>query len=100
MEYFISYMHVREHPPVLLILGFFSVVLFMYLPLTSLAYFVYGKNVQPNILQMSTGVINQVVEVLITIHLLMALLIVINPVCQELESLVRVPKRKDTNCFH
>jgi hypothetical protein len=69
----------------------------MYLPLTTTAYFVYGKKVEPNILQMSTGVINQVVEVMITIHLLLALLIVINPVCQELESLARVPKRKGDN---
>lgn len=75
----------------------------MYLPVSSIAYFIYGKNVQSNILLTKSrdvdnkevsDVINQVVEVLITIHLILGLLIVINPFCQELESYARVPRRK------
>lgn len=59
----------------------------MYLPISSVAYFIYGKNVQSNILLTKSrdvdnkevsDVINQVVEVLITIHLILGLLIVIN----------------------
>lgn len=81
----------------------YAVVMVMYLPISSVAYFIYGKNVQSNILLTKSrdvdnkevsDVINQVVEVLITIHLILGLLIVINPFCQELESYARVPRRK------
>lgn len=79
----------------------YLVVMVMYLPISSVAYFIYGKNVQSNILLTKSrdvdnkevsDVINQVVEVLITIHLILGLLIVINPFCQELESYARVPR--------
>jgi hypothetical protein len=70
----------------------------MYLPITTVSYFIYGKNVKANILLMPNGgVINQIVEVMITVHLILGLLIVINPFCQELESYARVPKRKGLN---
>lgn len=79
----------------------YLVVMVMYLPISSIAYFIYGKNVESNILLTKSrdvdnkevsDVINQVVEVLITIHLILGLLIVINPFCQELESYARVPR--------
>ncbi|XP_061176317.1 LOW QUALITY PROTEIN: uncharacterized protein LOC133185231 [Saccostrea echinata] len=65
----------------------------MYLPMPAIAYFVYGKNVRANILLMPNGgTLNQVVEVLITIHLLLGLLICINPFCQDVGSYARIPK--------
>ncbi|XP_062577099.1 uncharacterized protein LOC134238969 [Saccostrea cucullata] len=71
----------------------YIIVMLMYLPISTIAYFVYGKNVSSNILLMPNGGrLNQVVEVMITLHLLLGLLIVINPFCQELESYARVPK--------
>lgn len=73
----------------------FSVVLAMYLPISTVAYVIYGKNVAANILLMKGGgVVNQMVEVLITLHLVLGFLIVINVFCQEMESYARVPRRK------
>ncbi|XP_048769154.1 uncharacterized protein LOC125675475 isoform X2 [Ostrea edulis] len=71
----------------------YIVVMLMYLPITTVSYFIYGKNVKDNILLMPNGgVINQIVEVMITVHLILGFLIVINPFCQELEHYARVPK--------
>nr|XP_022293046.1 amino acid transporter AVT1J-like isoform X1 [Crassostrea virginica] len=71
----------------------YLVVLAMYLPISTVAYVIYGKNVAANILLMKGGgVVNQMVEVLITLHLVLGFLIVINVFCQEMESYARVPR--------
>ncbi|KAL4237138.1 hypothetical protein ACF0H5_005518 [Mactra antiquata] len=74
-----------------LILGYF-IVLLMYTPSSAAAYFVYGSEVQPNILQtLPTGPASTIVSLLMTSHLLFGGVIVINPLLQELEHTFNVP---------
>ena len=69
--------------------------MFMYLPVATAGYIVYGKTIKDNVLQtVSQGGLVYTVEILITLHLILSFIIVLNPFCQELESYVKVPKRK------
>ncbi|XP_059143840.1 uncharacterized protein LOC131931155 isoform X2 [Physella acuta] len=71
----------------------YMIVLAMYLPVAVTGYMVYGINTNDNILQsVSPGPMQYTVEVLITLHIFCSFIIVINPVCQELEDLLRIPK--------
>lgn len=70
------------------------VVLLMYLPVAISGYIIYGAQASDNILEsMSPGPMLYIVEVLITLHLFCSFIIVINPVCQETEELLRIPIR-------
>lgn len=72
-----------------------AVVLLMYLPVAICGYKVYGINAKDNILEsVSPGPMLYTVQVLITLHLFCGFIIVVNPVCQDLEELLRIPKRK------
>lgn len=71
----------------------------MYFPVSAVGYLFLGDKLTDNIL---TGLgksggknwMYYVVQALIVTHLIPALVIVINPLCQELEMLLRVPLRK------
>ncbi|XP_071113717.1 uncharacterized protein [Haliotis cracherodii] len=70
----------------------YMIVLAMYLPVSTVGYFVYGKKLDPNVLQtVSSGPMLYVVEIVITIHLLCAFIIVLNPFSQELEEIFKIP---------
>lgn len=67
----------------------------MYFPVASVGYFVYGTNIKDNILEtVSAGPMLTIVQVLITGHLVCSFIIVINPVCQEIEELLGIERRK------
>ncbi len=69
-----------------------SVLLALYMPLSMSGYFVYGDNVNANILQtLSEGWMRTTVEILITLHLIMAFVIALNPFTQEFEEFFNVP---------
>ncbi|XP_076458232.1 uncharacterized protein LOC143291966 [Babylonia areolata] len=69
----------------------FFCLLCIFLPVAAVGYFVYGSRVKANILQTVTpGPALQVVECLITAHLVCSFVIVINPVCQELEEIIGI----------
>ncbi|XP_033741068.1 amino acid transporter AVT1A-like [Pecten maximus] len=71
----------------------FIIVTVMYLPVTCAGYFVYGQSLEANILNnLPSGVLSYVVLVLVTIHLLLAIIIVLSPVIQEVEMLLHIPK--------
>lgn len=71
----------------------FLVILALYLPITLGGYFVYGEDVTPNVaMTMTKTPLVFVANVLMAIHLLLAFLIVINPVCQELEENYQLPR--------
>ncbi|XP_035825951.1 amino acid transporter AVT1J [Aplysia californica] len=71
----------------------YLIVLGMYLPVAIAGYVVYGSNAKSNILNtVSAGPMLYIVQVLITLHLFCGFIIVINPVCQELEELLKIPK--------
>ena len=72
----------------------------MYLPSTTAAYFVYGEQVKANILNtLPGGATSTIVSVLMTAHLLFGIVIVINPVTQELEHALRVPESENFCIF-
>lgn len=67
----------------------------LYLPVAVGGYFVYGELVDPNIiLSLGHSSLVSTANVLMAIHLVLAFLIVINPVCQELEEIFQVPHGK------
>ncbi|XP_064596417.1 uncharacterized protein LOC135463023 [Liolophura sinensis] len=71
----------------------YLIVLTMYLPVSVAGYFVYGRDVKANILlTVSHGPMLYIVQILITAHLLFGFIIVLNPVSQEMEEVLRVPK--------
>lgn len=74
----------------------------MYLPVATSGYFVYGKSVKANLLQsISPGAMRMIAEILVTGHLFCGFIIIINPVCQEIEELLKIEKREPLfYCFH
>jgi len=64
----------------------------MYLPMPIMAYMVYGNTVQSTIdLNLSSKLIRDLIMILITGHVLFAFFIVISPVTQDLERVLRIP---------
>lgn len=62
------------------------------MPVTVGGYVVYGELVTPNvILSLGHSSLVRMANVLMAIHLVLAFLIVINPVCQELEEYFKIP---------
>ncbi|PVD28156.1 hypothetical protein C0Q70_10741 [Pomacea canaliculata] len=72
--------------------GFLALAV-MYLPVATSGYFVYGKSVKANLLQsISPGAMRMIAEILVTGHLFCGFIIIINPVCQEIEELLKIEK--------
>lgn len=70
----------------------------LYFPTTTAGLFVYGKYINENILKSaSDGPSTYVIQTLFTIHCLLGFAIVINPVCQVIESRCRIPRGKLNN---
>lgn len=64
------------------------------MPCSIATYVVYGVKIQANILStVPSGASTTIVSLLMTAHLLFAIVIVINPVAQELEHVLNVPER-------
>jgi vesicular inhibitory amino acid transporter len=71
----------------------YALLLLFYLPVSIIGYSVYGKDVKDNILtNLPQNFLRYAVEILITGHLAMAFTIVLNPIFQGVEDLIRVPK--------
>lgn len=71
----------------------FAAILLMYLPIAIGGYAVYGEAVAPNIaMSLSATPLTLVANVFMVIHLVFAFIILINPVCQEVEELYNVPR--------
>ncbi|XP_035213528.1 amino acid transporter AVT1D-like isoform X2 [Stegodyphus dumicola] len=72
----------------------FSVLLLLYLPVAVLGYSVYGKDLNPDIIQtLPDSSLRSAVEILLALHLFFAFLLVINTPAQEMEEFLKVPKR-------
>lgn len=70
-------------------------ILALYLPVAMAGFIVYGDTVDPNIvLSVNKTVLISIANVLMSIHLILAFLIVINPVSQELEQIFHVSRSK------
>ena len=82
---------------------FLTALLFLYLPIAALGYVVYGggKNAK-NEPYLESSIISSLpntpmksaIEVLLSLHLFFAFLLVINAPAQEFEEFFKVPKRK------
>ncbi|KAK9739118.1 Transmembrane amino acid transporter protein [Popillia japonica] len=70
----------------------FSGILLLYLPIAITGFFVYGEDVLPNVaMSITHSTLVIFANMSMAIHLIFAFLIVINPVCQELEEIFRIP---------
>lgn len=70
----------------------FSAIAILYLPVAAAGYFVYGEAVDTNIvLTVKNTTLVTMANMLLAVHLILAFLIIINPVCQELEEIFQVP---------
>nr|XP_039264190.1 amino acid transporter AVT1C-like [Styela clava] len=71
-----------------------KVVIFLYFPAGAAGYFVFGNDMKPNVLSaLSPGWISYTINILITSHLLMAFVIISNPVTQEIEGFLNIPEK-------
>lgn len=71
----------------------YGIVLTMYLPTAIVGYAVYGKDINENVIKsVHPGPSIYIVEVLVTLHLLLGFIILMNPVCQQFEAKLGVPK--------
>ncbi|XP_070199906.1 uncharacterized protein [Littorina saxatilis] len=69
----------------------YSVMILLYFPVAAGGYFVYGNRVTDNVLEAVTvGPALTIIQCLITIHLFCSFIIVINPLCQEVEEVLKV----------
>ena len=67
----------------------------MYMPTAVAGYFIYGDAVKPNMLNtMPQGITTTIVSILMTAHVLFGIVIVINPVMQEIEHVINIPDCK------
>ncbi|XP_021940401.1 amino acid transporter AVT1A-like [Zootermopsis nevadensis] len=72
----------------------FSVILILSLPVAAAGYFVYGEAVNSNIvLSVKNTSLVMAANMLLAMHLVLAFIIIINPVCQELEEIFEVPHK-------
>lgn len=70
------------------------VLLVMYMPVGVFGYLTYGDSLRDSIINsLQTQWIQSSVNMLITVHCLLTLTIVFNPLNQEVEELFRVPQR-------
>lgn len=71
---------------------YFSVILILYLPIAFASYFVFGDKTDPNIINsLGDGPNVIAANVFMAVHMVMAFLIVVNPVCQDIENMFNVP---------
>ena len=88
--------------PVSVVLAYIAVI-GMYLPVSILGFVSYGKDIEPNILDVIghnqhhlSKVTVDIVLALITLHLMSSFVIVLNPVSQQFEEFLNIPQSK---CF-
>ncbi|KPJ10318.1 Lysine histidine transporter 1 [Papilio machaon] len=71
----------------------FLAILALYLPIAIGGYAVYGESVAPNVSGSLTATpLTLVGNIFMAVHLLSAFIIIINPVCQEMEELYNIPR--------
>ncbi|KHN86618.1 Proton-coupled amino acid transporter 4 [Toxocara canis] len=71
----------------------FGIICAMYTPVSVIGYSAYGDSLQDSIIPSLQNLwIQQTVNVLITLHVVLALTIVFNPINQEFEELLNVPQ--------
>jgi len=70
----------------------FLIIFCMYIPVSISGYIVYGDSLRDSVIpSLQDTAVQQAVNILITLHVILALTIVFNPLNQELEELLNVP---------
>uniref|UniRef100_A0A915DV16 Amino acid transporter transmembrane domain-containing protein n=1 Tax=Ditylenchus dipsaci TaxID=166011 RepID=A0A915DV16_9BILA len=70
----------------------FVVVFIMYIPITVLGYMVYGDSLKDSIIMsIQSSYIQQAANLFIAVHCILTLTIVINPLNQEIEHMLKIP---------
>lgn len=74
----------------------YSIIVLMYFPVAAAGYFVYGdlfitENTDYILDIIYKGVIHKIVTVMILLHLVFGFVIVINPLCQQIEEALHIP---------
>jgi solute carrier family 32 (vesicular inhibitory amino acid transporter) len=86
-----------ENLLLLLLYNHFAAILALYLPVAIAGYAVYGESVAPNVASSLTLTpLTLAGNILMALHLVTAFIILINPVCQEMEELYNIPRGKRT----
>lgn len=68
---------------------------FMYAPVAIVGYYTYGDSLKSNLINsIQTLWMQQSINMLITVHCILTLTIVFNPLNQEFEEIFNVPQRK------
>lgn len=71
----------------------FLIIFCMYLPVSLFGYVVYGDSLRDSVIpSLQDMLIQQSVNILITLHVILALTIVFNPLNQEFEEMLNVPQ--------
>jgi len=72
----------------------FIILFFMYTPVCIIGYFTYGNSLRDSVINsLQKDWIQQAVNLLITIHCILTLTIVFNPLNQEVEEIFNVPQK-------
>ncbi|KAJ8031391.1 Amino acid transporter AVT1A [Holothuria leucospilota] len=72
----------------------YSILFCIYFPVSAAGYFVYGDENEDNILNViSDSWLRTIALILVTVHLVMGFIIVINPFSQEIEDLLHIDKK-------
>ncbi|XKL63514.1 hypothetical protein PGB90_005878 [Kerria lacca] len=72
----------------------FTVILILYLPIAVSSYAVYGEFIKHNIINtLSSSIFTLLAKIFMAIHLILAFLIIINPVSQDLEEMLHISKK-------
>lgn len=70
----------------------FLIIFCMYLPVSIVGYLTYGDSLRDSIIpSIQDPLIQQIVNILITLHVILALTVIFNPLNQELEELLKLP---------
>ncbi|XP_029649576.2 amino acid transporter AVT3C-like isoform X2 [Octopus sinensis] len=86
-------MKVKQHFSKSLYLGY-AITLLIYLPVTIFGYLVFGNRLTFNVLEIITeSRLLFATKITIFVHITLAFIILLNPVCQEFEYFLNVPNR-------
>lgn len=72
----------------------YIVLLVIYMPSSIASYITYGQMISPNVLDtVSRGPMRTIAAILMTLHLYFGIIIIANPVCQEVENIIGIENK-------
>lgn len=69
----------------------YMILLVIYMPASIASYYIFGDLVSANVLStVSRGPMRTIATILMTLHLYLGIIIIVNPVCQEVENILHI----------